>query len=203
MNDFRLGYIYAINNTIDPDQNIPSNPWPTGYGMNTGVTNPLYAGLPLITIGSFSPLGFLNGRPSSGGAQGDVNLVDNVSYLRGKHAFKFGFEYLDMVFDLNVYPAAEGTAVFRTTQTFLQGIPNSGSIYLGNPLAINRSHWYSGFVQDDWRVTPRLTLNAGLLRAESSSQLVCLASHTGTSGFSSSFNCTQRCTQKEPTFRAE
>lgn len=162
VNDFRLGYIYVINNTIDPDTAIPSNPWPAGYGMNTGVSNPLYAGLPLITIGSFSPLGFLNGRPSHGGAQGDVNLVESISYLRGKHAFKVGFEFLDMVFDLNVYPAAEGTVVFKTTQSYLQGIPNSGSIYLGNPLAINRSHWYSGFIQDDWRVTPRLTLNAGL-----------------------------------------
>jgi hypothetical protein len=179
VNDFRLGYIYVINNTIDPDQAIPSNPWPAGYGMNTGVTNPLYAGLPLITIGSFSPLGFLNGRPSHGGAQGDVNLVESVSYLRGKHAFKVGFEYLDMVFDLNVYPAAEGTVVFKTTQSFLQGMPNSGSIYLGNPLAINRSHWYSGFLQDDWRVTPRLTLNAGL-RYEYYTPPIEIHNHIGT-----------------------
>jgi hypothetical protein len=179
VNDFRLGYIYVINNTIDPDTLIPSNPWPQGYGMPTGVTNPLYAGLPLITIGSFSPLGFLNGRPSQGGAQGDVNLVESVSYLRGKHAFKVGFEFLDMVFDLNVYPAAEGTAVFSTTQSFLQGQPNSGSIYLGNPLAINRSHWYSGFVQDDWRLTPRFTLNAGL-RYEYYTPPIEVSNHIGT-----------------------
>jgi hypothetical protein len=179
VNDFRLGYIYVINNTIDPDTAIPSNPWPQGYGMPTGVTNPLYAGLPLITIGSFSQLGFLNGRPSHGGAQGDVNLVETVSHLRGKHAYKYGFEFLDMVFDLNVYPAAQGTAVFTSTQTFLQGIPNSGSIYLGNPLAINRSHWYSGFVQDDWRITPRFTLNAGL-RYEYYTPPIEVSNHIGT-----------------------
>jgi len=179
VNDFRLGYIYVVNNTIDPDTAIPSDPWPQGYGMPTGVTNPLYSGLPLITIGSFSPLGFLNGRPSHGGAQGDVNLVETLSYLRGKHAFKYGFEFLDMVFDLNVYPAAEGTAVFSTTQTFLQGLPNSGSIYLGNPEATNRSHWYSGFVQDDWRITPRLTLNAGL-RYEYYTPPIEVSNHIGT-----------------------
>jgi hypothetical protein len=179
VNDFRLGYIYVVNNTIDPDTAIPSDPWPQGYGMPTGVTNPLYSGLPLITIGSFSPLGFLNGRPSHGGAQGDVNLVETVSYLRGKHAFKVGFEFLDMVFDLDVYPAAEGTAVFSTTQSFLQGQPNSGSIYLGNPLATNRSHWYSGFVQDDWRMTPRFTLNAGL-RYEYYTPPIEVSNHIGT-----------------------
>jgi hypothetical protein len=180
VNDFRLGYIYTINNTVDPDQDhLPSNPWPTGYGMNTGVTNPQYGGLPLITIASFSPLGFVEGRPSHGGAQGDVNLVESVSYLRGKHAFKFGFEYLDMIFDLDVYPAAQGTVVFKTLQTFLEGFPNSGSIYLGNPLATNRSHWYSGFVQDDWRVTPRLTLNAGL-RYEYYTPPIEVSNHIGT-----------------------
>ena len=179
VNDFRLGYIYVVNNTIDPDTAIPSDPWPQGYGMPTGVTNPLYSGLPLITIGSFSPLGFLNGRPSHGGAQGDVNLVETVSYLRGKHAFKVGFEFLDMVFDFDVYPAAEGTAVFSTTQSFLQGQPNSGSIYLGNPLATNRSHWYSGFVQDDWRMTPRFTLNAGL-RYEYYTPPIEVSNHIGT-----------------------
>ena len=126
--------------------------------MNTGVTNPLYAGLPQITIGSFSPVGFLEARPSAGGPQGDVNVVESVSYLHGKHSFKFGFEYLDMVFDLDVYPAAEGTAVFTNLETFLQGMPNSGSIYLGNPTAINRSHWFAGFAQDDYRVTSRLTV---------------------------------------------
>ncbi len=162
VNDARVGYIYVINNTIDPDTKIPANPWPTGYGMNTGVTNPLYAGLPEITIGSFSPVGFLEARPSAGGPQGDVNVVESVSYLHGKHSFKFGFEYLDMVFDLDVYPAAQGTAVFTNLETFLQGTPNSGSIYLGNPTAINRSNWFAGYAQDDYRVNSRLVVNLGL-----------------------------------------
>jgi len=162
VNDVRLGYIYVINNTIDPDTAIPANPYPQGYSFNTGVTNPQYAGLPDITIGTFSPVGFLEGRPSAGGAQGDVNLVESVSYLHGKHSFKFGFEFLDLVFDLNVYPAAQGTAVFTTLQSFLQGTPNSGSIYLGNPLAINRSHWFAGYAQDDYRVSSRVMLNLGL-----------------------------------------
>ena len=37
--------------------------------------------------------------PSQRGPEGSANFVDNVSYLRGKHAFKFGFEYVDVIFD--------------------------------------------------------------------------------------------------------
>ena len=33
---------------------LAAAPWPTGYGMNTGVTNPLYGGFPTITIGGFN-----------------------------------------------------------------------------------------------------------------------------------------------------
>ena len=51
VNDFRVGYVYMDDQTAYGDQNVlASNPWPSGYGMNTGVTNPLYGGLPEITF---------------------------------------------------------------------------------------------------------------------------------------------------------
>ena len=34
--------------------------------------------------------------------------MDNVSYLHGKHSFKFGFEYVDILFDQNPTDQAEG-----------------------------------------------------------------------------------------------
>ena len=62
--------------------------------MNTGVTDPVYGELPSHQISSFS--GILGAaRTSRRGPTGGVDLVESVSYLRGKHAFKFGFEYLD------------------------------------------------------------------------------------------------------------
>src|SRR5579864_1273688 len=100
--------------------------------MKTGVdvaANPLYGGLPQITFGDFS--GYLGegSRQSRRGPEGDVNLVESVSYLRGKHAFKVGFDYLDIVFDGNTFTTAQGVANFASPgslEAFLQGQPSSG-----------------------------------------------------------------------------
>ena len=163
VNDFRMGYVYMNNASPVGDQNtVASNPWPSGYGMNTGVTNPLYGGLPQIQISSFTGYLGTGNRSSIRGPEGDVDLVESVSYLRGKHAFKFGFEYVDVILDGDTYSQAQGDVVFPTLESFLTGAPTSGTILLGDPTEQARSHWYGAYAQDDWRLKSRLTLNLGL-----------------------------------------
>jgi hypothetical protein len=163
VNDFRLGYVFINDNRVAGDSNLlPSNPWPNGYGMNTGVTNPLFGGLPALTFTSFTQLGGGGVRTGRRGPQGDIDLVDDVSRLLGKHAFKFGFEYVDILADGDTYPNAYGTIKFTTLESFLQGTTNGGSIEYGNPNQNSRAHWFGVFAQDDWRLTPKVTVNLGL-----------------------------------------
>jgi len=162
-NDFRLGYVFIKNQTLNGDVDmIPGDPWPSGYSMPTGVTNPLFGGLTTITFSSFSGVVGANARTSSGGPQGDVDLVDTVSYLHGRHTFKFGFEYINIIYNHVNYTNATGSVLFSNLQNYLQGTVNNGSIPLGNPAIIARSNWFAGFAQDDWRIKQRLTLNLGL-----------------------------------------
>lgn len=162
VNDFRFGFAYLHNSTLYGDANLlPSNPWPQGYGLPTGVTNPVFGGLPTIAITGFTSLG--NGsRAGIRGPDGTLDFKDNLSYLRGKHAFKAGFEYADVILDENRFSLAQGSITFPSLLGFLEGTPTNGSILGGNPVSNIRQHWFAGFVQDDWRVTPRLTLNLGL-----------------------------------------
>ncbi len=163
VNDFRGGIVFTKNQTLNGDGNmIAGNPWPSGYGMPTGVTYPLYGGLPSITFTSFSGVLGSNARTSTGGVQGEINLVESVSHLHGNHAFKFGFELVRFIFNHNNYSNATGTINFTTLQSFLTGTPNNGSIFLGLAGTQGRANWYSGFFQDDWRLKPRVTLNLGL-----------------------------------------
>jgi hypothetical protein len=175
--DTRFGYVYIRNENIPEDASvIPSNPWPSGYGMNTGVTNPVYGGMPEIQISGFT--GFLGGgtRDAVRGPQGNIDLTEGVSYLRGKHSFKFGFEYVDIVFDTAQFSQSQGDIKFKSKgsttalENYLEGIPGSGTILLGGSPSTNlsdhlqyyRSHWYAGYVQDDWRLSTKITLNLGI-----------------------------------------
>lgn len=163
VNDARGGFSYLFAKTISSDvNNIPANPWPTGYGFNTGVTNPLYGGLPEIDLGGFT--GYLGAGRRTGwrGPEGNGSFVDSVSYLRGKHAFKFGFDFVDVIYDNNAYNRANGQIKFSNLENFLQGSPKSGTILVGDPNLYARAHWYGAFIQDDWRLTTRVTVNLGL-----------------------------------------
>lgn len=170
VNDLRVGYVFGAPQTFAGDSNVPAPcssgaTWPNCYNMPTGVTNPLYGGLPTIQIRSFTGILGANARTSHGGQSGDFDLVDSASTLRGKHALKVGFEYIDVVHDPINFTNASGTVTFNTLQNFLTGTlasPSAGSIALGNPQVFDRNHLFAGFLQDDWRIKPRVTLNLGV-----------------------------------------
>jgi hypothetical protein len=163
VNEARGGLSYIVYSTIFADANmLPSNPWPNGYGMNTGVTNPLYGGFPQITFSGFTATLGGGNHSQVRGPEGAADFVDNVSYLRGKHAFKFGFEFVDVLADSNTYQNTQGAIKFSSLQNFLKGVPANGSILEGDPTQNARWRWFAGFFQDDWRLTPRISLNLGL-----------------------------------------
>jgi hypothetical protein len=166
VNDLRLGYVYINFATYPGDVNTPAgSPYPGGYGIPTGVTVPLYGGFPYITFSSFTGILGSGNRTSTRGPEGDVDLVESVSYLRGKHSFKFGFEYLYNIADGISFSLTQGNVAFLNLQDYLQGFPENWTILLGSLQANTQnahSRWYGGFVQDDWRIRPRVMLNLGL-----------------------------------------
>jgi hypothetical protein len=171
VNNVTFGGVFGDEATQHADYNTPlSSPWPTGYGINTGQSTATNAapierigGLPKISFTSFT--GYLGADVRTarrGPKEGDYDLNDTVSYLRGKHTFKFGFEYTDLVFRGDTADFSQGELTFTSLQNFLLGTVNNGDIQAGNPAFNANGRWYAAFVQDDWRLTPRLTLNLGL-----------------------------------------
>ena len=166
VNDMRAGYDYMFAQTTSGDINLFTQPsWPNGYGFNSGVTaaqGSLYGGLPQIQIGGFS--GYLGAGGQSGirGPDGEASFIDNVSYLRGKHSFKFGFQFMDMVYDNNSLHQAAGQIKFSDLAAFLEGNVRTATLLVGDPYQYVRAHWSSLFFQDDYRVSTRVTLNLGL-----------------------------------------
>jgi hypothetical protein len=160
-NEFRAGYNrnYQPYYTTDHDVN------PLAYGINTGVTDPSFFGFPFIRINPFT-LRLGGNWPKVRGPDGSLELLDHVSFLRGKHAFKMGGEIIYNTSSPFVTANAKGDIRFKNLEDFLEGdVKNSGTlsaILVGNPLRHYSDEQYAAFLQDDWRLTPRLTLNLGV-----------------------------------------
>jgi TonB-dependent receptor-like protein len=164
VNEFRGGYNRFDQSSLSVDANVN----PLAYGINTGITDPRYFGFPIILINPFSQSSFrLGGNwPKITGPDGSTQIVDHVSVLRGKHAFKFGGEFIYNSANPFITQNAKSDTRFKTLENFLEGdvktSPPLSTILLGNPSRNLHNYQFAGFAQDDWRIRPRLTLNIGL-----------------------------------------
>jgi len=107
-----------------------------------------------------------NGLAPQGYAQNVYQWVDNISYIRGKHALKFGVEVRKFISPTNTLPRARGEWDYASLSQFINDfVPTGANGALrgagSGSVAENYNAFY-WFVQDDWKVTPRLTLNLGL-----------------------------------------
>jgi hypothetical protein len=154
-----------------------------------GFPSGLVSQLPRNTFPQIQWEGYTTFGSTFGGNTGSIFTVsdtwswsETVSKVAGNHSFKFGGEYRAMLNDQQNPASSFGR--FNFNRGFTQGDPlradaASGnavaSLLLGYPaetgtnpssLPVNpqlnyRSNYYGLFVQDDWRVSPRLTLNLG------------------------------------------
>lgn len=166
INDFRLGHIRRknISRRFGGDEN---------FAANLGLRGVSDAAFPIITIPGTASLGnnpFRLQTPID-----DTQVQDSMSWYRGNHAFKFGVEYRRGFNRDNTDTSSSGSFGFTPLITaqpgvantglafasFLLGEANSASIVRPDVIASHAGYW-AWYLQDDWRVTDRLTLNIGL-----------------------------------------
>jgi hypothetical protein len=122
-------------------------------------------GLPYFTI-----TGLTGTNQSSDGLSLDTDfqVTDNVSWVRGPHAMKFG---IDVIRDLiggytvpNIYGTYNFTGAYSGAAyaDFLLGLPQTTGLSIPTPNQYQRGVMWAVYAQDQWKVTPRLTLNYGL-----------------------------------------
>ncbi|MCC6585653.1 MAG: TonB-dependent receptor [Bryobacterales bacterium] len=115
----------------------------------------------------------------NGTEQPGWGFKDDLSYIRGSHTFKFGFQYQDQNANGFGQQDIAGRADFNFLNTSIPGatsFPASGGssfasfllgdAYLGRTETIRyvaqRYPYFGGYIQDDWRITRKLVLNLGL-----------------------------------------
>ena len=119
-------------------------------------------GTPLNTTWSSSYFPWKNGYEG-------FECRDDLSWTKGLHQFKFGFSWLHDYKNQQLQDNTQGTAIFNSSSF-------SGDSYinflLGDASSFEQlnylfgKHWvnnnYGFYVQDNWHIQPRLTLNLGL-----------------------------------------
>jgi hypothetical protein len=142
----------------------------TNYAAQFGFTNtsgnPFDFGVPDIGVADFSSPG--SPGESIGALDQDYQWVDNLSIASGNHNVKVGFNYIHEKFyqitDFGGIPSFSFGALFsgNSLADFLLGDPQNATASVGDSSQNLVSNFYAGFLQDNWRVHPNLTLNLGI-----------------------------------------
>ncbi|HET6975664.1 MAG TPA: TonB-dependent receptor [Pyrinomonadaceae bacterium] len=126
-------------------------------------------GLSFITITGFSPLGDEGNNPQNS-VTNVYQFINNSSYVHGNHIVKFGADlrftqqnaFRDVESRGRLQFSPFGQVTFNALGDLLLGAPLVTSVArVDNPQQI-RTHSYNFFINDSYRITPRLTLNGGL-----------------------------------------
>jgi outer membrane receptor protein involved in Fe transport len=182
LQDFMLADTYmfssrAINVARFSFNRIYANPQVTSgrenseYGINLPNTNPLAVGLPSIAVAGFFTGGTSLGDPQQPFVERVNNVfqfTDDFTYLTGRHSFKFGVDVRRENMKIAFINRPNGDVTFSGGITgnamadFLLGLPAQARATTTQAIQDGHGWLYAGYVQDEFRVTPRLTLNLGV-----------------------------------------
>ena len=188
VNEFRAGYSRLHDVRLQFDGNNLTD-IPAQYGIPGIPQVPLNGGLPNFVVGGLSTFGSPNFLPSDKWGN-TLQVTENVSKITGHHSLRVGFEMQDIRFPMLVPPQPRGSFSFNGEYTSIPGqtdgstgsaqfllspmgatVPggvdnvggaNQVQFTTFRPYADYRRMYYAGYIQDDWRVNSKLTVNLGL-----------------------------------------
>jgi hypothetical protein len=145
VNDFRVSYARFIK-----DYRVPEtfSNFPNVFIDDLGLTVGPEGNSPQSTI------------------QNTYQVLDNVSYSKGRHQFKFGAEYRNWITPGDLLPRSRGewdyTDLNELVNDLVPGGLNGALRGAGSGFFAGNQQALYGFAQDDFRLTSNLTLNLGL-----------------------------------------
>lgn len=196
VNELRLGYNRMSNGIFQQDQSTDNS---TALGILGTSRNPIDFGTPVISPSGYDTEGDATNLPQDR-KDNTYQVTETFSWTHGKHNLKFGEDFRRFQLNLLFDSSARGTLTFQnfyTSQAANSSVGGSSiaDMLLGDPYSASASHSFAGpsasdvtgfrtssldfFAQDDWRVTPQLTLNLGL-RWEYNSPVIDKYNHLAT-----------------------
>jgi hypothetical protein len=170
INEFRFGYTRPFYGYINP---FEGTPFSANLGIVNANRNSLLGGGALIGANNGSYLSYTGDGGPYEAPQHSYEYVDSLSYVHGRHAFKFGgqvlFRHVDFAqendakgfFDYNGSGSGSDYTGFDDSE-ILAGFANTYDLANSTALYHTRTYETGYFAEDDWKATRHLTLNLGL-----------------------------------------
>ncbi len=137
-------------------------------------TAPVTFGAPAIGLTDYSGVGSTGNGPLNY-LTNSWSFVDSVSYTAGTHKIKIGIDFRNFLFkEVNsfrprgyigftgLFTQNPLNATGNSVADFVQGLPFSAAVNQGEFTSWFHAQVYNLYVQDDWTVSPNLTINWGL-----------------------------------------
>lgn len=163
----------AINTARFSVNRIYANPQVTSglansaYGINLASTNAAAPGLASIGVTGFFTLGDPQ-QPFVERINHVWQFTDDFTWVKGRHQAKFGVDIRREAMKISFINRPNGDLTFNGSLSgsaaadFLLGLPAQARATTQQAIQDGYGWLYSGYVQDEFRVTPRITLNMGL-----------------------------------------
>ncbi|MGB8259362.1 MAG: carboxypeptidase regulatory-like domain-containing protein [Terracidiphilus sp.] len=170
INEFRGGY--NAQHTSET-QSYSTASILTATGLTVPQPDTKWSEAPQVLINGFMSTGA--GNPGMQRGQ-IIQALDNLTWTHAAHTLKFGVDFKRLTdHDENLFgnyrsgwyvfngSSQVGTAIGDPYAAFLLGYPDTTTVTTTNNSTMNGvGHSYAFFAQDDWKLTPRLTLNLGM-----------------------------------------
>jgi outer membrane receptor protein involved in Fe transport len=170
---FRFGFNRVVGGQLHENHGDDFN---QRAGIQGTTTDEELIGIPSVSAGIYSTVGDQTVVLNSG--DNTYQFIEGITWVRGRHEFNIGGRVERVEFDPNLDVFSRGSFVFTPRYTvpggetapsplsafadFLLGYPTQGLVGLGDARVFGRTWNYSTYFQDNWKVTPRLTVNLGV-----------------------------------------
>ncbi len=161
--------VRLMSSAIDAEPVVTSGLTNSEYGINLPNINELAVGLPQFSISGFPSMGDRN-QPFVKRENEVEQFTEDLTILRGRHTIKAGIDYRNEKMFIGFINRPNGDFLFNGVHTgsaaadFLLGLPSLVRTAVPGADSINEGDGslYAGYIQDEFRLSPRLTLNLGL-----------------------------------------
>jgi len=167
VNEARVGYTRLGFYRLQEDRDVDVVNRLGIQGLTDAGRTPFNDGAPELMVTGFATIGGPTNLPQ-GRHDNTYHYIENMTFTQGQHTMKWGFDIRRFLF--NSFFTSFGRGSFRFDGRFtgnsvadmLLGLANQGDRNLGEPFHNAKTFSSGYYFQDDWKLSPKLTLNLGL-----------------------------------------